>query len=84
MKDILGTLEESRPGITNEILKLEKVNRLASNGRFLEIKMNESISSIQLERQPANAKIQNLKTNPLLISFMGAPMIEKVITQLEK
>jgi len=69
IKDVLGDLEKFRKGITSEILVLDLVNGLKSDGDFLSMKMKEGIEKYSLELD--RAKLGKLKENPLLVGFLG-------------
>lgn len=81
IKNILEELEKFRKGITSEILVLDLVNKLESEGRFLTNKLAEGIKKYKLEfdkKRGAFDKLSRLNRNPLLIDFVGKDNIELV------
>ena len=83
MKTVLMSLEEVHPGITNAILKIDRVNELAKHGMFLQEKIQESISTVTLERRPARSNIESIRSNPLLLSFIGKDLLEEALVVID-
>jgi hypothetical protein len=74
IKNVLVDLEKYKRGITQEIMKIDAVNGLESEGDFLTLKITESIISSQIEFDATSEprdKIQNINKNHLLIDFLG-------------
>lgn len=90
IKNILGSLEKFREGITREILVLELVEKLNKEGDFLTSKIHEGISKYALEfdeEQGLRSKLVKLEHHPLILNFMGIndiKLIEKAYTDLKK
>lgn len=81
IKNVLEDLERHKKRITNEILVLELVDKLAKHSGFLDNKISESIEKymIEFQNQQVRDKINNLNKNPLLIDFLGKGNIKRVI-----
>lgn len=73
IKKILEELEHIRVGITKEILVLELVNELSKENLFFQEKINEWFIKYlpEIYNNLTIENLNNLKTNPFLISFLG-------------
>ncbi|MBN1544318.1 hypothetical protein JW898_02545 [Candidatus Woesearchaeota archaeon] len=83
IKTALDELEEHKEGITGEILVLDLVNQLSSESKFLSCKMAEGIAKYSLDFEDKKLRqegINNLKSNHLLLEFMGRPVINSIET----
>jgi hypothetical protein len=87
IKNVLGSLEQFREGITKEILVLDLVNKLDDEGRFLTQKIQEGINKYALEFDEENrlkSRLGKLGKNPLLLDFMGVNNIKLIEESYEK
>ncbi|MEK6943714.1 MAG: hypothetical protein AABX00_06645 [Nanoarchaeota archaeon] len=87
IKNILEDLERFKPGICDDILVLDLVNNLSSEGKFLTKKISESIAKYRLEFQNDGInreKVNNLNKNHLLIDFLGKDNVAKVFESYNK
>jgi len=90
IKNILGSLEKFKEGITKEILVLELVEKLNKEGDFLTQKIQEGIRKYTLEfdeEEKLRDKLKRLEQNHLLLGFMGLEnikLIEKSYDDLKK
>jgi len=87
IKRVISDLEKYKQGITEEILKIDEVNKLEEEGCFLSSKMAESITNSQIEfdgNDPPRDKINKLNQNPLLLDFLGKENVEKIKSSVVK
>jgi len=81
IKGVIVDLEKYRKGITEEILKLEEVNKLEKEGEFLSLKITESITQSQIEFDDTGYprdKVHKISKNTLLIDFLGEKNVDKL------
>lgn len=80
IKLILSALEKIKKGITSEILILDLVNELESEGEFLSKKINESIERYNIEFKDKSFDVTKLKENKLILNFLGKNNVQKMIS----
>lgn len=81
IKKVLEELEQYKKGIAEDILILELVENLATEGDFLTNKIAESIEKYQIEFQdeiPRRELVSKINSNELLIEFLGNSNIKKI------
>ncbi len=87
IKNVLEDLEDHKDGITAEIMVLDLVNNLEAESDFLTTKLLEGVQKYSLkfeDKKLVPEGITKLKENPLLLEFLGEPVITSIEEEYEK
>jgi hypothetical protein len=87
IKDVISTLEESKPGITSEILNVRQVNSLKIHGDFLTKKIEEGLKKYSIDfdqEKNRRSQIRVMQGHPLFIGFIGKKNISTIQAELKK
>ncbi len=82
VKGVLRDLERLKPGIVEELMVLNEVDKLKDDGDFLIQKIRESLDNSQIEfKDYGNTKeeCRSLGKNPLLLEFLGKDNVQKIV-----
>ncbi len=87
IKEVIEELEDHKKGITNEVMVLELVNGLKDESKFLTEKLIQGVNKYSLDFEDKKLYpegIKKLEANPLLIDFLGKPVVSSIKKEYKK